>query len=83
MRTKKQYIEGLQKMKRNLYYNGSLIDRDDELQMPTLEVMGVTFDAAADPERVHPAVPERPESTVAEESRPSASTRLGWLAGLL
>ena len=50
MRTKKQYIEGLHKMRRNLYYNGSIIDRDDELQMPTLEVMGVTFDAATDPE---------------------------------
>ena len=32
MRTKEQYVEGLRKMRRNLYYNGTLIDRDDELQ---------------------------------------------------
>ncbi|HPS94526.1 MAG TPA: 4-hydroxyphenylacetate 3-hydroxylase N-terminal domain-containing protein, partial [Deltaproteobacteria bacterium] len=50
MRTKEQYIEGLRKLRRNLYYNGTLIDRDDELQKPTLEVMGVTFDATQDPE---------------------------------
>ena len=50
MRTKEQYIEGLRKLRRNLYYNGSLIDRDDELQKPTLEVMGVTFEATQDPE---------------------------------
>ena len=50
MRTQKQYIEGLRKMKRNLYHNGEKIDRDDELQMPALNVMGVTFDGAQDPE---------------------------------
>lgn len=50
LRTKEQYIEGLRKMKRNLYYNGSLIDRDDELQQPTLNVMGETFEAVRNPE---------------------------------
>ncbi len=50
MRTREQYIEGLRTMRRNLYYRGRLIDRDDELQMPTLNVMGTTFDAAFDPE---------------------------------
>lgn len=50
MRTREQYIEGLRKMRKNLYYNGSRIDRDDELQQPALNVMGVTFDAVRDPE---------------------------------
>ncbi len=50
MRTREQYIEGLRKLRRNLYYNGSRIDRDDELQQPALNVMGTTFDAVRDPE---------------------------------
>jgi len=50
MRTKEQYVEGLRKMKRNLYHDGEKIDRDDELQVPALNVMGVTFDGAQDPE---------------------------------
>ena len=50
MRTKEQYLEGLRKMRRNLYYYGNLIDRDDDLQMPTIEIMGTTFDAVTNPE---------------------------------
>ncbi len=50
MRTKEQYIKGLRKMKRNLYFNGSKIDRDDEEQLPALNVMGFTFDAPHIPE---------------------------------
>jgi len=50
MRTKKEYIKGLSKMKRNIYYDGALIDRDDELQMDCLNVIGTTFDEAAKPE---------------------------------
>ena len=34
MRTKQEYINGLKKMKRNIYFDGQLIDRDDELQLP-------------------------------------------------
>lgn len=49
MRTKDQYIEGLRKMRRNLYFNGEKIARDDEVQMAAIETMGVTFDYAADP----------------------------------
>lgn len=49
MRTKEQYIEGLRKMRRNLYLNGEKIARDDEIQMPTIHTMGLTFDYAADP----------------------------------
>ncbi|MFW6081049.1 MAG: 4-hydroxyphenylacetate 3-hydroxylase family protein [Desulfosalsimonas sp.] len=50
MRTKQQYIEGLRKLRRNLYFNGEKIDRDDEMQMQAINVMGVTFDEAASPE---------------------------------
>jgi len=50
MRTKEEYLDGLGKMRRNLYFNGSRIDRLDAAQEKVLNVMGVTFDAAYDPE---------------------------------
>jgi hypothetical protein len=37
-------------MKRNIYYDGQLIDRTDELHMDTLNTMGVTFEEALKPE---------------------------------
>ena len=50
MRTKEQYIQGLSRMKRNIYYDGELIDRTDERQMDCLNTIGTTFDEAARPE---------------------------------
>ena len=50
MRTKQQYMEGLGKMKRNLYYNGEKIDRLDEHQMPCINTIGTTYDEAEKPE---------------------------------
>ena len=50
MRTKQDYIKGLSKMKRNIYHNGQLIDRTDELQMDCLNTIGTTYDEAAKPE---------------------------------
>ena len=50
MRTKEQYIEGLGKMKRNVYFNGDKINRVDEVQMPCLNTIGTTFDEAQKPE---------------------------------
>jgi aromatic ring hydroxylase len=50
MRTKEQYIHGLAKMKRNLFFDGQLIDRTDELQQECLNTMGTTFDEAGKPE---------------------------------
>ena len=50
MRNKEQYIEGLSKMKRNLYCNGEKIDRTDELQMDCINTIGLTFDEAEKPE---------------------------------
>jgi aromatic ring hydroxylase len=49
MRTKEQYLEGLKKMQRNIYYDGHKIDRDDEVQIPTINTIGLTFDYANDP----------------------------------
>ncbi len=46
MRTRQEYFKGLEKMNRNLYSNGEKIDRLDERHEPTLNVMGITFDAA-------------------------------------
>ncbi len=37
-------------MKRNIYFNGNLIDRTDELQAPCLDTNGTTYDEAAKPE---------------------------------
>ena len=39
LRTKEQYIEGLGRMKRNLYVNGEKVSRTDELMQPCLDVM--------------------------------------------
>ncbi|MBW2180090.1 MAG: aromatic ring hydroxylase [Deltaproteobacteria bacterium] len=50
MRTKQQYMEGLGKMKRNLYHNGEKIDRLDEHQMPCINTIGTTYDEAEKPE---------------------------------
>ena len=49
MRTKEQYIEGLRKMRRNIYVDGNLIDRDDEMQMDCINTIGMTFTCANDP----------------------------------
>jgi aromatic ring hydroxylase len=50
MRTKEEYIKSLDRMKRNLYLDGQLLDRTDELHMQCLDVMGTTFDEAWRPE---------------------------------
>ena len=49
MRTKEQCIEGLRKMRRNIYVDGNLIDRYDELQMDCINTIATTFDYALDP----------------------------------
>ena len=37
-------------MRRNIYVNGEKIARDDEMQMPTINTIGLTYDLAAKPE---------------------------------
>jgi len=53
MRTKEQYFTGLSKLRRNLYYRGERIGRDHEDLAQASNVLGVTFDAAYDPEIEH------------------------------
>jgi len=50
MRTKQDYLDRLSKMKRNVYLNGQLIDRTDEVQKRCLDTIGTTYDEAAKPE---------------------------------
>ncbi len=50
MRTKEQYIQGLARMRRNVYFDGEIINRADERQMDCLNTLGTTFDEAAKPE---------------------------------
>jgi len=49
LRTKEDYIKSLSKMRRNVYFDGNLIDRTDELQMDCINTIGYTFDAEQDP----------------------------------
>ena len=50
MRTKEQWLEGIYEMKPNLFMGGDKVGRDDERLIPTINVMGTTFDFAQDPE---------------------------------
>lgn len=50
MRTKEEYIKSLGRMKRNIYFDGQLIDRTDEQQQRCLNTIGITFDEAERPE---------------------------------
>jgi len=50
MRTKQDFIDGLSRMKRNVYFDGQLIDRTDEVQMRCLNTIGTTYDEAERPE---------------------------------
>jgi 4-hydroxybutyryl-CoA dehydratase / vinylacetyl-CoA-Delta-isomerase len=50
MRTKEQYFAGLNKLTRNLYFKGEKIGRDHEDLLPSMDVLGTTFDAARNPE---------------------------------
>ncbi len=54
MRSKRDYIDGLSGMKRNIYFDGRLIDRTDELQQHCLDTIGLTYDQAQKPENENP-----------------------------
>jgi 4-hydroxybutyryl-CoA dehydratase / vinylacetyl-CoA-Delta-isomerase len=53
MRTKQDYIAGLDKLNKNLYFKGERIGRDHEDLIPSINVIGSTFDAAEDSETEH------------------------------
>ncbi|MEW6350437.1 MAG: 4-hydroxyphenylacetate 3-hydroxylase N-terminal domain-containing protein [Thermodesulfobacteriota bacterium] len=50
MRTKEHYASALNSLQRNLYYKGERIGRDHEDLIPSIDVIGATFDAARNPE---------------------------------
>lgn len=50
MRTSKEYVERLNKMRKNVYMNGELVERDDPELLPSIRVLSKTFDLAEDPE---------------------------------
>jgi aromatic ring hydroxylase len=49
MRTSEQYREKLLSMRKNVYRNGSRIERDDPLMSPGVNVICKTFDAVSTP----------------------------------
>ena len=44
MRTKEEYMNDLGKMNDNIYYDGEIINRLDERQLPCINTIGLTFD---------------------------------------
>ncbi|ABB15822.1 4-hydroxyphenylacetate 3-hydroxylase family protein [Carboxydothermus hydrogenoformans] len=50
MRTAEEYMEKLFKMRKNVYYNGELIGRDDPRLRPGINVICETFNYAANPQ---------------------------------
>ena len=53
MRTRQEWINGLRKMRRNVYLQGAKVARDDELMERAVDTIGVTFDLAAKDEYAH------------------------------
>lgn len=54
MRSKQDCMNGLSRMKRNIYFDGRLIDHTDELQQHCLNAIGLTYDEAQKPENENP-----------------------------
>jgi len=50
VRTSEEYVEKLKRMKRNVYINGKLVDRDCPELIPSINVLAKTFDLVDDPE---------------------------------
>jgi aromatic ring hydroxylase len=48
MRTSKEYIEKLSRMRKNVHLNGKLVERNDPELVPSLRVLSKTFDLAED-----------------------------------
>ena len=50
MITSSEYRKRLTKMRRNLYNNGKLIDREDKHMQGAVNIIGKTYDMITDPE---------------------------------
>lgn len=50
MRTSEEYVEKLRKMRKNVYMNGELVERDSPELLPSIRVLSKTFDLVEDTE---------------------------------
>ena len=48
MKTSEEYLESLRAMKPNVYMGGAIVQRDDPLIMPGINVVRITYDMASD-----------------------------------
>ncbi len=58
MRSKSQWIEGLKKMRRNVFLHGHKVERDDESMAGPINTIGTTFDFAQKPEHAELMIAE-------------------------
>jgi 4-hydroxyphenylacetate 3-monooxygenase/4-hydroxybutyryl-CoA dehydratase/vinylacetyl-CoA-Delta-isomerase len=49
MRSSKEYLEKLQRMRKNVYMKGKLVERSDPELIPSINILSKTFDFAEDP----------------------------------
>jgi 4-hydroxyphenylacetate 3-monooxygenase/4-hydroxybutyryl-CoA dehydratase/vinylacetyl-CoA-Delta-isomerase len=49
VRSSEEYRNALRRMKKNVYIDGKLVERDDPLLRPSLNILSKTFDLAEDP----------------------------------
>jgi 4-hydroxyphenylacetate 3-monooxygenase/4-hydroxybutyryl-CoA dehydratase/vinylacetyl-CoA-Delta-isomerase len=50
MRSSREYVEKLDRMRKNVYMNGGLVERSDPELVPSVRVLSKTFELAEDPE---------------------------------
>ncbi len=50
IKTKEEYVNRLKKMEKNVFINGKRVDHLDELLIPGINVVGITFEMATNPE---------------------------------
>jgi len=49
VRSSEEYRNALRRMKKNVYIDGKLVERDDPLLRPSLNILSKTFDLAENP----------------------------------
>jgi len=48
MRTSEEYVEKLRKMRKNVFIDGELVERDSSELLPSIRVLSKTFDLVDD-----------------------------------
>lgn len=51
MKTSEEYLDSLRALKPNVYMGGEVVQRDDPRIIPGINVVGITYDMASDPEK--------------------------------